>query len=201
MVTGVEKEKTEKWVKFRYNCKRASFLFPLLFQIEWNVLCPPLGSTQGKSHSFLVTIWVMEKTQSRPEQNLSLSHGFSFLWWLANLNNVCLSCLCWLLGLVLSYISSLNGNSGSTKVIVNFRPSAKFKLLGKEKFLNFFSPQSSFLSQAEMILTRAHASSLSPALCFFLRMLTVLSWWPLRPVSHGGDEVGTKSSLKTTHFP
>lgn len=110
-------------------------------------------------------------------------------------------CLSFQLSLVLSYISSLNGNFGYPKVVVNFRPSMKFKLLGKEKFLNFISPQSSFLAQAEMILMRAHASSSSPALCSFLTMLTVLSRWPLRPASHGGDEVGTKSSLKTKQFP
>ena len=56
------------------------------------------------------------------------------------------------LDLVLYYISFLNGNFGDTKVVVNFRPSVKFKFFGKENFLNFISPQSSFLSQAEMLL-------------------------------------------------
>ena len=69
--------------------------------------------------------------------------------------------LSFLLSLVLSYISSLNGNFGCPKVVVNFRPSMKFKLLGKGKFLNFIAPQSSFPAQAEMTLTRAHASPLS----------------------------------------
>lgn len=59
--------------------------------------------------------------------------------------------MCWLLDLVLYYIPFSNGNFGDNKV-VNFRPSMKFKFFGKEKFLSFIYPQSSFPSQAEMLL-------------------------------------------------
>lgn len=139
---------------------------------------------------------VMEETQSQLEQT-----SVCFMVFISSVTSRFEQHLSFLLSLVLSYMSSLNGNFGCPKVVVNFRPSMKFKLLDKEKLLHFISPQSSFLAQAEMILMRAHASSLSPALCSFLSMLTILSWWPLRPASHGGDEVGTKSSLKTTQFP